>query len=228
MAEEFISRINEEAHAASRSLSTERGVFGAHDMGTVYNCREQRNATCTTIAPTGTISIIADCSSGIEPLFALAYRRRALEGEELLEVNRRFVENAHHNGYHSRELVEMVAHTGSVAGVDGVPPSAKTLFQSAHDIEPNWHVRMQAAFQRHVDNAVSKTVNLPAGADVESVEEIFHLAHELGCKGITVYRDGSRDEQVLRRGAPTAILEKEPLTVAEEFTAGCPVPKCDY
>jgi len=209
LADDFMSRISADARSASRSLAEERGVFRAHDLGKVFNCREQRNATVTTIAPTGTISILAGCSGGIEPIFALAYRRLALDGQELPEINQRFIEHARRNGYYSKDLMERVARLGSVEMEADVPAAARSLLRSAHDIDAVWHVRMQAAFQRHVDNAVSKTVNMAGTVGAENVRDVFDMAFELGCKGITVYRDGSRGEQVLQPGC------------------GCPLPECD-
>jgi ribonucleoside-diphosphate reductase alpha chain len=164
--------------------------------------RPRRNATVTTIAPTGTLSVIAGCSSGIEPLFAVAYVRRALGDvaleEEHPELHRR-LRAAGAEGTLARILAN-----GRCRGVPGVPDEVQAIFATAHDVAPEVHVRMQAAFQRHVDNGVSKTVNLPREAPVAAVREAYVLAHELGCKGITVYRDGSRREQVLRGGVPAS------------------------
>jgi ribonucleoside-diphosphate reductase alpha chain len=154
----------------------------------------------TTIAPTGTLSVIAGCSSGIEPLFAVAYVRHALDGAELREEHPLLAGRL--TGPAGAAALAAIRSSGRARGVPGVPAEVERLFATAHDVSPEAHVRMQAAFQRHVDNGVSKTINLPAGATVEAVERAFLLAHELGLKGITVYRDGSREGQVLTTGLP--------------------------
>jgi ribonucleoside-diphosphate reductase alpha chain len=154
----------------------------------------------TTIAPTGTLSVIAGCSSGIEPLFAVAYVRHALDGVELPEEHPLLAGRL--QGPEHAPALAAVRAAGRARGVAGVPPEVQRLFATAHDVAPEAHVRMQAAFQRHVDNGVSKTINLPAEAPVEAVERAFRLAHELSLKGITVYRDGSREGQVLTTGLP--------------------------
>ncbi|MBI5560657.1 MAG: vitamin B12-dependent ribonucleotide reductase [Deltaproteobacteria bacterium] len=202
IAGKVMSFIHEKGKEASEELSRRRGGFpnfkgSIHDTG---DGRGMRNATVTTIAPTGTISIIAGCSSGIEPLFALAFTRNVMEGTELLEVNPLFEEIARENGFFSPLLMKKIALTGSAHGMEEVPDELKEIFVTAHDISPEWHIRMQAVFQKYTDNAVSKTVNFPHGAGVEDVREAYLLAYRLGCKGVTVYRDGSRDGQVLTKG----------------------------
>ena len=197
--------IQQEADAASEALAAERGVF-PNWARSLYGPegwnRPMRNATRTTIAPTGTISIIAGCSSGIEPLFALAYYRRVLDGTILREVNPAFEEMARARGLWSEALAEALVERGGCRGLPGVPEELRRLFGTAHEIDPVWHVRHQAAFQAHVDNAVSKTINLPHRATPDDVRRIYLLAWELGCKGITVYRDRSKRWQVLNLGRP--------------------------
>jgi len=198
-AENVMSFINKEATAASAELAKTRGAFPAFE-GSIYDRPGQpklRNAARTTIAPTGTLSIIAGCSSGIEPLFALSYMRTILEGEHLIEVNPYFEEVAKKEGFYSEELMKELATRGSARGMDKVPDWVQQVFVTAHDITPEGHVRIQAAFQKHTDNAVSKTVNFPHDATREDVAKVYRLAYELGCKGITIYRDGSKESQVL-------------------------------
>lgn len=197
---EFISAT---ADAVSEELAGERGSFSNWEKS-VYGRdgqnRPMRNATRTTIAPTGTISILAGCSSGIEPLFALSFHRKVMEGTVLTEVNTAFERVMREAGAWSETIAEDVATRAGTRGFDDVPESIQRLFPTAHEIAPHWHVRHQAAFQRHVDSAVSKTINLPKDATIEDVAFSLELAHELGCKGITVYRDGSRSWQVLNKG----------------------------
>ncbi|HID90418.1 TPA: adenosylcobalamin-dependent ribonucleoside-diphosphate reductase, partial [Candidatus Bathyarchaeota archaeon] len=196
-AERVMGLIREKAWEASAELAQERGVFpNWRDSVFCERGIEVRNATTTTIAPTGSISIIAGCSSGIEPIFALSYIRHVMD-TELLEVNPLFVNVMRGEGLYSEDLVRRIGARGSIQGIDEIPEDIRRIFVTAHDIDPEWHVRMQAAFQRHVDNAVSKTVNLPHSATPLDVERVFLLAYELGCKGITVYRYGSRGKQVL-------------------------------
>jgi ribonucleoside-diphosphate reductase alpha chain len=163
--------------------------------------KKLRNATTTTIAPTGSIGIIAGCSGGIEPIFAISYiRANVLNDEELVEVNPHFEKVAKNEGFFSKELMMKIAKKGSAQGLDEVPAYVQDIFVTAHDITPEWHIRMQAAFQKYVDNAVSKTVNFPNSATTKDIKKVYVLAYELGCKGVTVYRDGSRDKQVLNIG----------------------------
>ncbi|MCZ6457312.1 MAG: adenosylcobalamin-dependent ribonucleoside-diphosphate reductase [Actinobacteria bacterium] len=197
---EFISAT---ADAVSEELAGERGSFSNWEesvYGREGQNRPMRNATRTTIAPTGTISILAGCSSGIEPLFALSFHRKVMEGTVLTEVNTAFERVMREAGAWSETIAEDVAIRAGTRGLDDVPESIQRLFPTAHEIAPYWHVRHQAAFQRHVDSAVSKTINLPKDATIEDVAFSLELAHELGCKGITVYRDGSRSWQVLNKG----------------------------
>ena len=202
IAREVMSFISRVAREASEALAAERGPFPNFDRS-VYAAAGRpplRNATTTTIAPTGSISIIAQCSSGIEPLFAVAYERRVLDGERLIEVHPEFAKAAAHYGLADNGLIEKIAEVGCLSDIEGVPEELARLFVSAHEVSPEWHVRMQAAFQQFTDNAVSKTVNLPQEAEIADVEAIYLLAYEAGCKGVTIYRYGSRPSQVLYRG----------------------------
>jgi len=231
LAERLMSFISREAREASASLAEERGVFPNFDES-IWPSRgyhKLRNATLTTIAPTGTISIIAGVTSGIEPLFAVTFVRNVLEGTKLLEVNRTFEEVARRRGFYSRDLMLQIAKTGSIQHIPGIPSDVKEVFVTALDIEPEWHVRMQAAFQKYVDNAVSKTINLRQEATMEDVRKAFLLAWKLKCKGITVYRYGSKKEQVLTITPPEikAVLE-EPITAEAEYSGGCPLDLCPH
>ena len=207
-ARELMKNVRTFARAASARLARERGAYPNFACGlqNELGMEPQRNATTTTIAPTGTISIIAGCSSGIEPLFALCYERNVMDNDRLLEVYPTFAQLASAQGFDSPELMENIARQGSLNGLP-VPDEVKALFVTAHDIAPVWHVQLQAAFQEFTDNAVSKTVNLPHDSTREDVAKVFHLAYQLGCKGVTVYRDGSRDSQVLQVGKSQ---DKEP------------------
>ena len=201
-AEEVMDFIQKESHDASRHLAESRGVF--ENFGkSVYRRRKNsryRNATVTTIAPTGTLSIIAGCSSGIEPLFALSFVRKVMDNDELPEVNPYFEQVARQRGFYSFDLMNEIAAKGSISGIEKIPEDIRRVFVTAHDVSSEWHVRMQAAFQKYTDNAVSKTVNLPRDATPEDVFKVYNLAYELGCKGITIYRDGSKENQVLSFG----------------------------
>ena len=229
LAEKVMSFISKEARQMSAELAEERGVFPNFDES-VWPSRgfhALRNATTTTIAPTGTISILAGVTSGIEPLFAVTFVRNVLEGTKLLEVNQTFEEEAKRRGFYSRDLMLQIAKTGSIQQLSEVPPDVREVFVTALDVEPEWHVRMQAAFQKYVDNAVSKTINLKQDAPLEDVKKAFLLAWKLKCKGITVYRYGSKKEQVLtiRPMEVKAILE-EPVTAEAEYAGGCPADIC--
>jgi ribonucleoside-diphosphate reductase alpha chain len=200
--QEVMSLIHEEAAAASALLARERGAFPNFGVS-VYRDRGSvplRNATTTTIAPTGTISIIAGCSSGIEPIFALSFVRNVMDNDHLVEVQPLFETEMRRRGLYSEERMKEVSRKGSLREVEGIPGEVRRTFVTAHDISPEAHLRMQAAFQKHVDNAVSKTVNFPATATRDDIRKVYLLAHRLGCKGVTVYRDKSREEQVLNIG----------------------------
>ncbi|AGB18067.1 vitamin B12-dependent ribonucleotide reductase [Thermoanaerobacterium thermosaccharolyticum] len=200
-ADKLMKFIDEESKKASMELAKKRGVFKYFDKS-IYKDKniKLRNATTTTIAPTGTISIIAGTSSGIEPLFAIAMTRNVMDNTQLVEVNPIFKEVALKRGFYSDELMKKIAEQGTLKGIDSIPDDVKKVFVTAHDIDPVWHIRMQAAFQKHVDNAVSKTVNFRHDATVDDVREVYELAYRLGLKGVTIYRDGSRDSQVLNLG----------------------------
>jgi len=197
LAEKVMGFILREAREASAALAEERGVFPNY-KGSIYDGKiKLRNATLTTIAPTGSLSIIAGCSPGIEPLFAITFVRNVLDGTRLLEVNPYFEKDARERGFWSKALAALIAEKGSIQHLQGIPDDLKRIYLTAHDISPEDHVRMQAAFQKYVDNAVSKTVNFPNSATPEDVRKVYLLAYELGCKGVTVYRDGSRESQVI-------------------------------
>ncbi|MFC2036043.1 vitamin B12-dependent ribonucleotide reductase [Chloroflexota bacterium] len=199
LAEKVMADISCEAIEASKELAQERGVFPAF-KGSIYDVHDGfgvRNATSTTIAPTGTLSIIAGCSSGIEPLFALSYIHNILDGAQLVEVNSYFEELAKSEGFYSEELMQQLAAGTKLHDVDRVPDNIKQLFVTAHEISPEWHVRMQAAFQKSTHNAVSKTVNFPQDATREDISNVYLMAYELELKGITIYRDRSREAQPL-------------------------------
>ena len=211
-AEEVMSLIQSEGRAASAELAAERGVFPAWKES-VFGEENfpVRNATVTTIAPTGTISIIADASGGCEPMFAYAFTKNVMDGDKLLVCNDLLVERLKAAGVYSEALMHRIAEEGTLAHILEIPEEIRRVFVCAHDISPEWHIRIQAAFQRYTDNAVSKTINFPNSATHEEVKEAYLLAYKLGCKGTTVYRDGSRDSQVLTTG--TAKAEEKPLEI---------------
>ena len=205
LAEKVMQFINDQGHEASRELAKKRGAF-PNFRGSLYDQRNEpplRNATITTIAPTGTISIIANASSGVEPIFAVSYIRKVMDNDILVEVHPQFENIAKKRGFYSPELMQRIARKGSIRDMEEIPAEIRRLFVTAHDIVPEVHIKMQAAFQKHTDNAVSKTVNFTNGATIEDVAQVYRLAHELGCKGVTIYRDGSRDSQVLSTGKTT-------------------------
>ena len=204
LAEKVMSRIEKVGHDESVRQAERRGVFPNWGKSFFFkdgNGPRMRNSTVTTIAPTGTISIIASCSSGIEPLFAVSYIRTVLDKTKMVEVNPIFERVARARGFYSPELMEKISQTNSIAEYDEIPEDVRRIFVTTHDVSPEWHVRMQAAFQKSTDNAVSKTINLAGTATTEDVEKAYLLAYKLKCKGITIYRDGSRAEQVLSTGS---------------------------
>ncbi len=199
LAEEVMEFIREEGRKASAALADERGPFPAFEES-IYNKPGKpplRNATITTIAPTGTISIICGASSGVEPYFAVSYVRTCMDNDELAEVNPFFEKMARDGGFYSEDLMKRIAKKGSIQEFEEIPDQVKRIFITSMDTKPEWHARMQAAFQKSTDNAVSKTVNFPREATREDIAQVYQLAYKLGCKGVTVYRDGSRDGQVL-------------------------------
>lgn len=221
LAEELMEFIDFESKQRSMELAAQKGSF-PNFHGSVYDTGEMhrdikakdwaslhaqiritglRNATLTTIAPTGTISMILDTSSGIEPQFSLVYVKNVMDGEKLLYVNKWFQAALEKEGLLNQELLEKVSQSGTIAEMEEIPERLRMIFQTAHDISPEWHIRMQAAFQKYTDNAVSKTINFPHDASVEDIRIAYEMAYQLGCKGITVYRDGSRENQVLQSGS---------------------------
>jgi ribonucleoside-diphosphate reductase alpha chain len=199
--ESLMMFIQKEAHSASQELGRTRGSFPnfKDSIFAKQGRKTMRNATVTTIAPAGTLSMIVDASSGIEPLYALVYTKHVLDGSELLYVNRHFEAELKKHGLNSRELTHQIARTGSIREIQDIPDEMKKLFVVAADIAPEWHIRMQAAFQKNTDNAVSKTINFPANATIEDVKKICLLAYKTGCKGVSIHRDRSRQSQVLTR-----------------------------
>jgi ribonucleoside-diphosphate reductase alpha chain len=228
LGEKIMKFIEEEGHKKSIEIGEERGSFPNFDKS-IYKdkYKAMRNSTVTTIAPTGTISIIAGCSSGIEPIFAISFIRNVLSGTRLFETNPLFEMIAKERGFYSADLLENIAKTGSVQNIDGVPEDVKKLFVTALDIAPEWHVRMQAVFQKYTDNAVSKTVNLPAEATVEDVRKVYDLAWKLKCKGVTVFRYGSKPEQVLYIGE-IQTKEGKFVSAESEYAGGCPTKTCPF
>jgi len=226
--EKTMKFIEEEALKKSVELGEERGSFPNFD-GSIWKDKypAMRNATVTTVAPTGTISIIAGCSSGIEPIFAISFIRNVLSGTRLFETNPLFETMSKERGFYSAKLLEEIARTGSVQKIEGVPDDIKRLFVTALNIKPEWHIKMQAAFQKHTDNAVSKTVNLPTEATADDVRNIYELAWKLKCKGVTVFRYGSKPEQVLYIGEIKTEKGKF-VSLASEYAGGCPTQNCPF
>jgi ribonucleoside-diphosphate reductase alpha chain len=248
MGEKVMSFLQEESHMESERLAEERFVFPGW-YGSTYQEQgiKMRNSTTTTIAPTGTISIIANCSSSIEPLFALAFVRHVLNGQELMEVNNHFENTLKAKNIYSEDLMHEVARTGNLHEID-LDPEIKRVFVTAHEIEPEWHVLMQATFQRYCDSGVSKTINLPSDASPDDIAKAYRLAKDLHCKGITVYRDQSKVQQVLYSGTKSRKEEKKEIRKPEveqkvielmtkvpdkylkldaTFDPACPTGKCD-
>ncbi len=214
IAEKIMSTINEESKKMSATLAEKRGSFPNFPKSEYAKRKEAplRNATTTTIAPTGTISIIADSSSGIEPIFALAYVRNVMDNNRLVESNPEFaaiVRDYVQEGDY-KVIMDMVADHGSASEIEEIPESIRKVFVTAHDISPEWHIKTQAIFQKYTDNAVSKTVNFPSDASINDIKKVYDLAYQLECKGVTVYRDGSRDNQVLQTSSDKNKNEAKP------------------
>ncbi len=215
LAERLMNFINEEGHKASQLLAKERGAFPLFKKSVYKDEKPIRNSTVTTIAPTGSIGILANASGGIEPLFAIAYRHIVkVENRELVFVNPVFEKIARERGFYSEELMKKVAEHGVIRDFDEIPADVRAVFGTAHEIDPTWHIRTQAAFQRNTDNAVSKTINLRHDTTVDDVKRVYMEAWETGCRGITVFRDGCKSEQVLNLG--TKAEEKKVETVKVE------------
>jgi len=213
LGERVMAHIESEARLHSSDIAASRGKFPNWE-GSIYADEgvAMRNATVTTVAPTGTISIIAGCSSGIEPFYAISFVRNVMEGTRLVDVNPLFEQVAKERGFYSQELMEQIANANSIVGFDEVPEDVREVFVTAADVPPPAHIRMQAAFQKHCDSAVSKTINLPTGATRDDVQTSYWQAYRLGCKGVTVYRDGCRPGQVLSTGAtPEKARKTEPV-----------------
>jgi ribonucleoside-diphosphate reductase alpha chain len=231
-AKKLMRFIHKESLEASAVLAGERGVFPNFDRSNYAKGNIRlRNATVNTIAPTGTISIIAGCSSGIEPLFAISFVRNVLSGTRLFEISPLFEAVAKRRNFYGRELLAEISRRGSVQNIKGVPQGIKRLFVTAFDVSPQEHVQMQAAFQKYTDNAVSKTINLPGDATVDDVRKIYLLAHKLKCKGITIYRYGSKPDQVLSFSygqQAEHFSVGELVTAAAEYSGGCIAGMCAF
>lgn len=218
LAEKLMHFIQDESRKASIELAEKKGVFPYFEKSIYKDLGVKvRNATTTTIAPTGTLSIIAGVSSGIEPLFAISYIRNVMDNDELIEVNPLFKQISSIDGFYSDELMRRIAKKGTIKDFPEIPKSVQGVFVTAHDVSPDWHVKMQAAFQKYTDNAVSKTVNLCHDATRDDVKSVFKLAYKTYCKGVTIYRDGSRDMQVLNIGK---VKGKDEKAFPETATAG--------
>ena len=227
MASQVMELVQTIGHQESQRLAQVRGPFPLFAESVYRDGAPLRNATVTTIAPTGTLSIIAGVSSGVEPVFAYAYYRNVMDNTHLIETNQILRDKLTELGLYSDELMRQIIEHGSLAHVEGIPEAVKRVFVCAHDVSPIWHVKMQAAFQQFTDNAVSKTVNFPNSATQEEVAEVYRLAYELGCKGTTICRDGSRDEQVLNIGVDKAKQETAlPDHVEKLLESGCDSTAC--
>ena len=217
-AKEIMSFIKNHAELASEKLAKEKGIFPNFYKSNLK--KKRRNATLLSIAPTGSISLIGNCSASIEPLFAISYVRKAFNGLELFETNSTFEKIARYNGFYSKDLMLKISQQGSIQNIKEIPKAIRELFVTALDIELEWHIKMQAVFQSFVDNAVSKTINLPNKSTINDVKRAYMLAWKSKCKGITIYRYGSRDSQILNI--------QETTTIPSDFSGGCFNKECNY
>ncbi len=202
IAEELIKFVQKTAREESENIGIEKGNFPNYKKSIFYKKTPMRNATVTAIAPSGSISILAETSNSIEPNFAIGYMRNVLGNTQIMFVNKHFEKIAKEKGFYSPSLIKTIVEQGSLNGIEEIPEKIKRIFVVSHQITPEWHVKMQAIFQKHIDNAISKTINFPFTATLQDVEKGYFKAHELGCKGITIYRDGSRIEQVINLKEP--------------------------
>ncbi|MEM4245005.1 MAG: vitamin B12-dependent ribonucleotide reductase [Candidatus Nanoarchaeia archaeon] len=225
LAEKTMRFIQTEAKKASRQLARKKGAFPNIKKSKL---KGMRNATVTTIAPTGSISIIAGTSSGIEPLFAVAFVRNILDGTQMLEVNPLFIKMAEEKGILNKKLLIDIAKRGSIQHIKKIPKDMKKIFVTALDIKPEWHIKMQAAFQKYTDNAVSKTINFPKTATIKDVKKAYLLAYKMRCKGITIFKYGSKEEQVLYFGKKIKLKRLRFMGAEPEFSGGCPYPFCPH
>ena len=223
LAERVMRYINNTGHAASARLAEKRGNFPLFSVSTLKEGPAMRNATVTTIAPTGTLSIIGGCSSGVEPVFAYAFIRNIMDGTEMIEVNPVLTAKLKELGLYSNELLKKIASEGTIAHCSEIPEEVRRVFVCSHDIKPIDHIKMQSAFQKYTDNAVSKTVNFPKEATRNEVRDVYLLAYKEGCKGVTIYRDGSREEQVLNIGKVNR--ESAQMQSVHQSPSNCPA--CD-
>lgn len=224
LAEKLMKFITDASREASKELAEERGVFSNFEKSIYKDKFHVRNAALTTIAPTGTISMISDTSGGIEPLFALSFVRKIMD-TEMVEVNKTFEEAAKQTGFYSEKVMKEIAEKGTLKDIEGIPENIKKVFVTAHDITPEWHIKMQAAFQKYTDNAVSKTVNLPHDATKEDIARIYILAYKSDLKGVTVYRDGSLDGQTMNIGSTEKTEEEKESNEMHERNSIAPRPR---
>jgi len=228
-AEDIMGFIHEKATDESINLAKERGSFANFQRSTLAKkYKMMRNAAITTVAPTGTISIIAGCSSGIEPLFGVSFIRNVLGGVHMIETHPEFEAIAKQRKFHSKSLMTDIARKGTVRNMKEVPQDVKNIFVTALDVDPEWHIKIQAAFQRHTDSAVSKTINFPAYATVKDIAKAYKLAYRLKCKGITVYRYSSREGQVLTFADIDENNKSTYSGVGSEYSGGCPGKECPF